>query len=121
MIEKRTNIVVLETARSVWEHIAFVPEWRICTEVDLDEVRNPTLSEEDRRLLLEKLFADSPVYNSEQEAGTVACRASDDMRAAHMRTNLEPEGRGKHMPWKFVSFKSVHAFSKPLVLEDQAA
>ena len=113
MVEKKTCIVVLETARSAWEHIVFVSEWRICEAVDLDQVSDPALSTEEKRLLLEKLFADSPVYQSEKDAGIVALRASDDMRA-----RCEPASVGQHMPYSVANIKSVYAFSEPLNLDE---
>jgi hypothetical protein len=116
MTEKKTSIVVLETARSVWEHIAFVSEWRICTAVALDQVNDPSLSADQRRLLLEKLFAGSSIYKTMEDAGTVAYRLSDDM-AAH----CEPPEVGVHMPYSVVFIKSVEAFSEPLDLDKECA
>ncbi|MBU6455258.1 MAG: hypothetical protein KGS72_26040 [Cyanobacteria bacterium REEB67] len=114
MITKRT-VAVLETARSVYQHIAFVPEWRVCFSLDIDEVNAVANSRSDKeRELLERLFAESPVYKTAEAADWVASTAVDEANMRH----LPPCDTGEPYPNQLAFFKSVVAFSAPLAEAD---
>jgi hypothetical protein len=114
MIKQRT-VAVLETARSAYQHIAFVPEWRVCFNLDIDEVNAVanTRSEAERELL-ERLFAESRVYKTAEEANWVAGTAVDESNMRH----LPPCDTGEPYPNQLAFLKSVVAFSEPLAEED---